>query len=211
MLKVNGLCCVREERVLFDDLSFTLSPGEILQVAGPNGAGKTSLLRLISGLSRPESGEILWQEEAISQQAEQYHQQCLYLGHHAGVKAELSAVENLRFYLGLAGQSMEQEQLYALLTRVGLAGLEEEAVAHLSAGQQRRVGLARLWLVARKLWILDEPFTAIDKQGVAYLEQVILSHAQAGGMVLLTTHQELNIPTSDYRILEIKPAFEEAL
>ena len=211
MLKVNGLCCVREERVLFDDLSFTLSPGEILQVAGPNGAGKTSLLRLISGLSRPESGEIFWQEEAISQQAEQYHQLCLYLGHHAGVKAELSAVENLRFYLGLAGESMEQEQLYALLTRVGLAGLEEEAVAHLSAGQQRRVGLARLWLVARKLWILDEPFTAIDKQGVAYLEQVILSHAQKGGMVLLTTHQELNIPTSDYRILEIKPAFEEAL
>jgi heme exporter protein A len=211
MLKVNGLCCVREERVLFDDLSFTLSPGEILQVAGPNGAGKTSLLRLISGLSRPESGEILWQGETISQVADQYHQQCLYLGHHAGVKAELSAVENLRFYLGLAGECMEQEQLYALLTRVGLAGLEEEAVAHLSAGQQRRVGLARLWLVARKLWILDEPFTAIDKQGVAYLEQVILSHAQAGGMVLLTTHQELNIPSSDYRVLEIKPAFEETL
>ncbi|WP_220720990.1 cytochrome c biogenesis heme-transporting ATPase CcmA [Agarivorans litoreus] len=211
MLNVNRLCCVREERVLFDDLSFTLSPGEILQVAGPNGAGKTSLLRLVSGLSRPESGDILWQGEAISQVVEQYYQQCLYLGHQAGVKAELSALENLRFYLGLAGENIVQEQLYALLTRVGLAGLEEEPVAHLSAGQQRRVGLSRLWLVYRKLWILDEPFTAIDKQGVAYLEKVILSHAQKGGMVLLTTHQELNIPTSDYRVLEIKPAFEEAV
>ncbi|MDO6764768.1 cytochrome c biogenesis heme-transporting ATPase CcmA [Agarivorans sp. 1_MG-2023] len=211
MLKASELCCVREERVLFDGLSFTLLPGEILQIAGPNGAGKTSLLRLIAGLSRPESGEIIWQDHSITQDADSYHRDCLYLGHHAGVKAELSALENLRFYLGLAGQSLAQEQLYALLTRVGLAGLEEEPVAHLSAGQQRRVALARLWLVKRKLWILDEPFTAIDKQGVAYLEQVILEHAKSGGMVLLTTHQELNIAPEHYRVLEIKPAFEEVV
>ncbi|GDY24179.1 cytochrome c biogenesis ATP-binding export protein CcmA [Agarivorans sp. Toyoura001] len=211
MLKASELCCVREERVLFDGLSFTLLPGEILQIAGPNGAGKTSLLRLIAGLSRPEGGEIFWQDHSISQDADSYHRDCLYLGHHAGVKAELSALENLRFYLGLAGQSLAQEQLYALLTRVGLAGLEEEPVAHLSAGQQRRVALARLWLVKRKLWILDEPFTAIDKQGVAYLEQVILEHAKSGGMVLLTTHQELNIAAERYRVLEIKPAFEEVV
>ncbi|WP_411991708.1 cytochrome c biogenesis heme-transporting ATPase CcmA [Agarivorans sp. DSG3-1] len=211
MLKASELCCVREERVLFDGLSFTLLPGEILQIAGPNGAGKTSLLRLIAGLSRPESGEIIWQDHSITQDADSYHRDCLYLGHHAGVKAELSALENLRFYLGLAGQSLAQEQLYALLTRVGLAGLEEEPVAHLSAGQQRRVALARLWLVKCKLWILDEPFTAIDKQGVAYLEQVILEHAKSGGMVLLTTHQELNIAAEHYRVLEIKPAFEEVV
>lgn len=209
MLKVSGLCCVREERVLFDNLSFSLSSGEILQLAGPNGVGKTSLLRLVAGLSRPEHGSITWQDHNISQVAENYQRQCLYLGHHSGVKAELSAIENLHFYLGLAGEKVTMPELHALLAKVGLAGLEDEPVAHLSAGQQRRVALARLWLVKRKLWILDEPFTAIDKQGVAYLENVMLAHAQAGGMVLLTTHQELSLAPSQYRRLSITPAYEE--
>ncbi|WP_427976502.1 cytochrome c biogenesis heme-transporting ATPase CcmA [Agarivorans sp.] len=208
MLKVSGLCCVREERVLFDNLSFSLSSGEILQLAGPNGVGKTSLLRLVAGLSRPEHGSITWQDHNISQVAENYQRQCLYLGHHSGVKAELSAIENLHFYLGLAGEKVTMPELHALLAKVGLAGLEDEPVAHLSAGQQRRVALARLWLVKRKLWILDEPFTAIDKQGVAYLENVMLAHAQAGGMVLLTTHQELSLAPSQYRRLSITPAYE---
>jgi heme exporter protein A len=209
MLKVSGLCCVREERVLFDNLSFSLASGEILQLAGPNGVGKTSLLRLVAGLSRPEHGSITWQERSISQVTESYQRQCLYLGHHAGVKAELSAIENLHFYLGLAGEKVTSSELHGLLAKVGLAGLEDEPVAHLSAGQQRRVALARLWLVKRKLWILDEPFTAIDKQGVAYLEKVMLAHAQAGGMVLLTTHQELSLEPSLYRCLTITPAYEE--
>ncbi|WP_432453597.1 cytochrome c biogenesis heme-transporting ATPase CcmA [Agarivorans sp. QJM3NY_29] len=209
MLEAIGLCCVREERVLFDNLSFTLNAGDILQVAGPNGAGKTSLLRLLAGLSRPEQGEIHWQGQSINQISDSFHQHCLYLGHHVGVKAELSAVENLQFYLGLAGQSMSLGQLYDLLARVGLAGLEDEPTAHLSAGQQRRVGLARLWLVERQLWILDEPFTAIDKQGVTYLEAVLKRHAEAGGMILLTTHQTLNIDSAHYRVLNIEPAYEE--
>ncbi|MGY5449864.1 cytochrome c biogenesis heme-transporting ATPase CcmA [Agarivorans sp. MS3-6] len=211
MLQVKRLCCVREDRVLFDNLSFSLEPGQILQIAGPNGAGKTSLLRLIAGLSRAEHGDISWQGQAIAQTYDRYHQDCLYLGHHAGVKAELSALENLQFYLGLAGQSQSSNQLYAILARVGLAGLEDEPVGHLSAGQQRRVGLARLWLVKCKLWILDEPFTAIDKQGVAYLEKVIVEHAQSGGMVLLTTHQELSLSKNLYRVLTIKPSFEDAM
>ncbi len=209
MLKVSGLCCVREERVLFDNLSFSLSCGEILQLAGPNGVGKTSLLRLVAGLSRPEQGSITWDERNISEVAEIFQRQCLYLGHYAGVKAELSAIENLHFYLGLAGQTVSLSELHALLAKVGLAGLEDEPVAHLSAGQQRRVALARLWLVKRKLWILDEPFTAIDKQGVAYLEKVMLAHAQSGGMVLLTTHQELSLAPNQYRHLTITPAYEE--
>lgn len=178
----------------------------MLQIAGPNGVGKTSLLRMIVGLSQPAAGSLCWQGQPIVSQRETFQKECLYIGHQAGLKAELTALENLHFYGRLSGVSKTHSELYQLLARVGLAGSEDISVAHLSAGQQRRVALARLWLAERRLWVLDEPFTALDRQGIAYLEQVMLEQTQRGGIVLLTTHQPLSLPQEHYQVIEITPA-----
>ncbi|MFZ4831552.1 cytochrome c biogenesis heme-transporting ATPase CcmA [Rouxiella sp. Mn2063] len=190
MFAALNLSCVRDERTLFSGLSFTIEPGEIVQIEGQNGAGKTSLLRILAGLSVPESGEVQWLGESIRRQREQFHQQLLFLGHLPGIKSVLTAYENLVFYQPVNG-TVGQEAIYQALEQVGLLGYEDVAVAQLSAGQQRRVALARLWLSAAPLWILDEPLTAIDKQGVVTLMNLFEQHAQQGGMVLLTTHQDL--------------------
>jgi len=190
MFAALNLSCVRDERTLFSGLSFTIEPGEIVQIEGQNGAGKTSLLRILAGLSVPESGEVHWQRESIRRQREQFHQQLLFLGHLPGIKPVLTAYENLLFYQSASGAA-GQKAIYQALEQVGLLGYEDVAVAQLSAGQQRRVALARLWLSSAPLWILDEPLTAIDKQGVVTLMNLFEQHAQQGGMVLLTTHQDL--------------------
>lgn len=190
MFAALNLSCVRDERTLFSGLSFTIEPGEIVQIEGQNGAGKTSLLRILAGLSVPESGEVQWLGESIRRQREQFHQQLLFLGHLPGIKSVLTAYENLVFYQPVNGTA-GQEAIYQALEQVGLLGYEDVAVAQLSAGQQRRVALARLWLSSAPLWILDEPLTAIDKQGVVTLMNLFEQHAQQGGMVLLTTHQDL--------------------
>ncbi len=203
MLQVNNLTAIRDERILFEDLSFTVSAGEIVQIEGRNGTGKTTLLRIITGLGDQDAGEVLWQQHSIQRQREDFHRDLLYLGHHTGIKKELTAYENLRFYL-LMHQHGEpsREQLFEALLKVGLAGREDVPVAQLSAGQQRRVALARLWLSHQSLWILDEPLTAIDKQGVKVLEALFLAHAKQGGMVLLTTHQDMF--TNDSVLRKIK-------
>ena len=199
MLEARNLTCVRDERVLFYDLSFTLSAGEIVQVEGANGAGKTSLLRLLTGLSRADEGEVLWQQRSILQQRESWHQQLLYLGHQPGVKAVLTPFENLRFY----HPASSEEALWQALEQVDLAGYETVPAGQLSAGQQRRVALARLWLSEARVWILDEPLTAIDKAGVAALMALVVRHARQGGLVILTTHQDLPesaLPVSRIRL-----------
>ncbi|KQN55036.1 MULTISPECIES: cytochrome c biogenesis heme-transporting ATPase CcmA [unclassified Erwinia] len=187
MLEARNLTLVRDERVLFCDLSFTVAAGDIVQVEGANGAGKTSLLRLLTGLSRAEQGEVLWQQKSILQQRESWHQQLLYLGHQPGVKAVLTPFENLRFY----HPDHSQDALWQALEQVDLAGYETVPAGQLSAGQQRRVALARLWLSQARVWILDEPLTAIDKAGVAALTALFVRHARQGGAVILTTHQDL--------------------
>ena len=174
MLEAKNLSCVRDERTLFSALSFTVKPGDIIQVEGPNGAGKTSLLRILAGLARPESGEVCWHGQNTLRHRERYYQDLLFLGHQPGIKTMLTPFENLQFYQAVRG-----------------APDRHLPVAQLSAGQQRRVALARLWLSSSPLWILDEPLTAIDKQGVAELISLFEQHAQQGGMVLLTTHQDL--------------------
>lgn len=190
MFEALNLSCVRDERTLFSGLSFTIQPGEIVQIEGHNGAGKTSLLRILAGLSAADEGEVRWQGENTRRQREIFHQHLLFLGHQAGIKSVLTAYENLAFYQTDSGDK-SHDAIYQALEQVGLLGYEDVAVAQLSAGQQRRVALARLWLSKAPLWILDEPLTAIDKQGVATLIALFERHAQHGGMVLLTTHQEL--------------------
>ncbi|CCG87895.1 ATP binding protein of heme exporter A [Erwinia piriflorinigrans CFBP 5888] len=187
MLAARNLTCLRDERALFSDLSFTVSPGDIVQVEGPNGVGKTSLLRILTGLSQAEQGEVLWQQQRIQHQRENYHASLLYLGHQPGIKAQLTPYENLSFWYA----HRPQDELWHALEQVDLIGYEDLPVAQLSAGQQRRVAAARLWLSPAPLWILDEPLTAIDKSGVEKLMTQFARHTQQGGAVVLTTHQEL--------------------
>lgn len=214
MLSVEELSCTRDERVLFEDLHFSVSSGELVQIEGQNGAGKTTLLRILAGLGRADNGIVSWNDENIESARELYHQDLLFLGHQTGVKRELTAYENLSFFQymhvhngdnGLTGEAMVSgtDGLWQALARVGLAGREDVPAGQLSAGQQRRVALARLWLSNHKLWILDEPLTAIDKQGVKVLEQLFLSHVQRGGMVILTTHQDMFADSDHLRKIKL--------
>ncbi|QXO18164.1 MULTISPECIES: cytochrome c biogenesis heme-transporting ATPase CcmA [Vibrio] len=191
MLDVKSLTAIRDDRALFEGLSFTIQSGELVQIEGRNGTGKTTLLRIITGLGDRDEGTIHWNQVNIEADRDSYHQDLLFLGHQTGIKRELTALENLRFYQSVHAGSAVGEDLYQALTQVGLAGREDVPVAHLSAGQQRRVALARLWLSRKKLWILDEPLTAIDKQGAKVLEALFLKHAEQGGIVVLTTHQDM--------------------
>ncbi len=192
LLSARELTCIREERVLFEALELNISAGDIVQIEGPNGAGKTSLLRILAGLSQPYDGTIYFQDKAVAEQREAFHQNLLYLGHLPGVKGEMTAQENLEFNLALHGLSSDTAE--ATLAEVNLLGFEDALASHLSAGQHRRISLARLWQSQHKVWILDEPFTAIDKLGVEKLEQLFVQHADNGGCVILTTHQDLSLP-----------------
>lgn len=214
MLSVQELSCVRDERVLFDDLSFSVSSGELVQIEGHNGAGKTTLLRIIAGLGRADSGSVCWNNENIESAREDYYQDLLFLGHQTGVKRELTAFENLAFFQAMHTHTEDSELagtpqvsgddcLWQALAHVGLAGREDVPAGQLSAGQQRRVALARLWISNHKLWILDEPLTAIDKQGVKVLERLFLSHVERGGVVLLTTHQDMFTDSNHLRKIKL--------
>ena len=207
MFEALNLSCVRDERTLFSGLSFALEPGEIVQIEGRNGAGKTSVMRILAGLSSADAGEVRWQGVNTRRQRDVFHQQLLYLGHQPGVKSVLTAFENLAFYLSVNRPSgkaeADDDAIYQALDNVGLLGYEDVTVAQMSAGQQRRVALARLWLSTAPLWILDEPLTAIDKQGVATLINLFEQHAEQGGMVLLTTHQDLQGVSRDVRKLRL--------
>ncbi len=204
-MAADNLTCIREERILFDALNIRVKAGDIWQIAGANGTGKTSLLRILAGLFEPENGTVYYRGAAIEQCREEYHQDLLYLGHSPGVKAELTVLENLQFNLQLCGQDSTEYE--PLLEQVDLYGFADTLAAHLSAGQHRRIALARLWATAASIWILDEPFTAIDKLGVKRLEQKILEHADNGGIVILTTHQDLSIDASRYQTLMLERVF----
>lgn len=184
---------MRERRMLFSNLQLDVRPGGVLLVEGFNGAGKTSLLRILCGLSQPREGAVHWDGEDIRQCRWSFHQYLLYIGHNAGIKLELTPVENLRFLRSLGGHRAEDDLLEHTLDAVGLGGFEDLPVRMLSAGQRRRVALARLWLSAAPLWILDEPLTAIDRRGISKLADRIREHTESGGMVVLTTHQPLDL------------------
>ncbi|KAA1154056.1 MULTISPECIES: cytochrome c biogenesis heme-transporting ATPase CcmA [Pseudoalteromonas] len=202
MLHIKSVTCIKQDRCLFADLNFSLNNGQIMQLAGPNGAGKTSLLRIIAGFSAPDEGAILYQELPISKYYEEYARELLFIGHKTGVNTQLSAVENVSHWLQINGYS--EPDLYPILAKLGLVGLEDVPVRMLSAGQQRRVALVRLWLSDAKLWVLDEPFTALDKSGVAFLQQRFTEHLQSGGAILLTTHQDLTTHFSNLQTVTLE-------
>lgn len=191
LLSANKLTCIREERILFDELSFDIFPGHLIQIEGPNGAGKTSLLRILAGLSRPYDGQVEFNGTAITQCREEFYQNLMFIGHLAGVKGELTAEENLNFNLQMHGDDCSD--LDTALANVKLTGFEDALASHLSAGQNRRIALARLWQSSAKIWILDEPFTAIDKAGISELERLFVKHIDNGGAVILTSHQDIQI------------------
>lgn len=214
-LTLNKLSCERDERVLFEGLDAELCGGDVVQVAGPNGAGKTTLLKGLAGIASNFAGEILWCGKPRGGYA--FYSSLLYFGHTPGVKSSLTAVENLAWYFGLNGvksaavsanggeQRPSRQSLSAALASVGLSGYEDVPCHQMSAGQQRRIALARLYLSEAPLWILDEPFTAIDKKGVASLEATIQAHADRGGLIILTTHQAMAL--DQVRILDLADYF----
>lgn len=187
MIKVQAqnLFCERDAKVLFNGLSFCAQGGEIWQVVGPNGAGKTTLLRILAGLFQFYEGRVAWNESSNNASTA-----LLYLGHRAGLREELTAAENLNWLAALHGQS--PSDIPTALEAVGLRGYETVAVADMSAGQKRRVALARLWMPGKHAWILDEPFTALDVHGVALIEKRLREYTEQGGLVIYTSHHKVD-------------------
>ncbi|MBV1915926.1 MAG: cytochrome c biogenesis heme-transporting ATPase CcmA [Pseudomonadales bacterium] len=193
LLRAENLLFEYDDLLLFEQLNFSAQQGEVVYVEGPNGSGKTTLLKILCGLIEPTEGQIYWRDQRISSAHIDYRQNLLYQGHQAGIKSSLSARENLKWLLSLKGLRPGLDKIDEALALSGLMGFEDVPCGHLSAGQKRRVGLARIFISNEKIWILDEPFTAIDKKGVATLESTINQHAEQGGLVFITTHQSLNL------------------
>jgi len=190
MLEAAELECERGTRRLFRGISFAVTAGELLRVAGANGSGKTSLLRILCGLASPSAGVVRWKGQPIGALREEYARELVYVGHAPAVKDDLTPSENLAITCRLAGRPASGEALRAAL---GQLGVPELPVRKLSQGQRRRAALARLWVSDAPLWLLDEPYSALDADGMAALNGRIGSHAAAGGAAVYTTHQEVGI------------------
>ena len=195
LLQTRELSCVKDDRCLFEGLNLSLESGQILLVEGKNGSGKTSLLRILTGLSLPESGEVLWQGKPISEVGADYYEQVNYVGHHDGIKRDLTCLENLRLI-----QAMGRPSDIALddaLEQVNLYRFGENFVATLSAGQKRRLALARLIVTQAQLWIMDEPFTSLDKASMALFQGLFERHLEQGGIIVMTSHHDIEMPDSN--------------
>jgi heme exporter protein A len=180
-----------------------LTSGRWLYVAGANGVGKTSLLRMVCGLAPIESGQILWNDTPIQAQHDAYRQDLCYLGHLNALQESMTVKENLTFTTALTGFAPSTEQIQDVLSRFGVRGRDQQLVRHLSQGQKRRVALSRLALSPARLWVLDEPFVAMDEAGVRMLADLIASHLHDGGLAVVTSHQQVPIGASPAQLLEL--------
>lgn len=188
-LNINALSCIRDDRLLIEDLSLTLKAGQMLHIEGKNGSGKTSLLRILTGLSRAETGEVLWDGDSIEKLAGEYYEQINYVGHHDGIKRDLSCLENLRMAQAIA--IPKDIDLEEALKAVNLLAFADNLASTLSAGQKRRLALARLVVTEAPFWIMDEPFTSLDTASIKLFEDIFLQHLEAGGLIAMTSHHAL--------------------
>jgi len=191
-LELCNVTCARGGHTLFSELTLTLQPGQLLYVQGANGSGKTSLLRMVCGLLQPVSGKVLWRGRPVASLREEFGRDVAYLGHAAALKDDMSPVENLLAACGLGGQSASRLDAMGALAEAGLPGLENTPVRHLSQGQRRRSALARMAMArSSPLWVLDEPFNALDTKATHWLKGLITGHLLRSGLVVLTSHQDL--------------------
>jgi heme exporter protein A len=193
MLRGIDLACVRGERPLFSGIGLAVDGGGWLHVRGANGVGKTSLLRLLAGLAQPSEGQVRWHGEPIADCAAAYRRELLFLGHQGALKDDLTALENIELAGALDGSPPARADVAAALRRFGMQGRQELPVRFLSAGQKRRVLLARLLTRKARLWVLDEPFAALDAKAVAMLSELIGEHLAEGGMAVVTSHQPISV------------------
>ena len=190
-LEARALACSRGSARLFRDVSFEAAAGEWVALRGPNGSGKTTLLRCVAGLAHADAGETLWNGASIAREREGFHAALLYAGHLAGIKDDLTAEENLHAALSLRGVAATAAAARAALDQVGLGPRRRIPARKLSAGQRRRIGLARLAIDPAPLWLLDEPLTALDDEGQALFERMLAAHLAGGGLAVISTHHRL--------------------
>ncbi len=203
MLEASNLECVRGDRRLFAGVGFRLDGGEMLYLQGRNGTGKTSLLRMLCGLTPPAAGEIRWRGEPIGRLGDEFRAELCYLGHLNAIKEELTPLENLLASARLAEETLNEDAALDALERVGLAGRADLACRYLSQGQKRRVALARLVHEKRALWVLDEPYVALDTAAVDLIADLIGAHLERGGLAVLTTHQTVAVRAGAVRELRL--------
>ena len=201
LLQIENLACIRDDRVLFEHLSLSLAAGQMLLVEGRNGSGKTSLLRILTGLKLADEGEVLWRGKDIQQLAADYTEQVSYVGHHDGVKRDLSCLENLRLVQAMGKPS--GVELDEALERVSLFRFGDTLVSNLSAGQKRRLALSRLMVTESLLWILDEPFTSLDKKSMAGFELMFENHLAQQGIIVMTSHHDIGMSNPDIQRLDL--------
>jgi heme exporter protein A len=203
MLEVSNLTCVRGERQLFARVGFLLERGQLLHVTGANGAGKTSLLRMLCGLSPPEAGHIHWNGQPIKALGDGFRQELFYLGHANALQEALTVSDNLLFAAALHGHANDAAEMTRALAALGLRGCQQRQVRQLSQGQKRRVALARLMLSRASLWVLDEPFVALDQAAITLLADLVVAHLAQGGLAVLTSHQAVDFPRVTPHVLEL--------
>jgi heme exporter protein A len=202
LLEAREINCWRGDRHILRDVSFDLRGGEFLKLTGPNGVGKTTLIRIVCGLLPPENGTVYWRGTVVRSTSDEYHAEMAYLGHLNSLKADLTARENLRFLAGLR-QTLSDADIDGALDRVGIVSRGDLMARSLSAGQKRRLALARLLLSGAALWILDEPVTNLDTAGIELVEELIAEHVNGGGLALAAAHQRLLDQAPFLRRLEL--------
>ncbi|MDX6303370.1 MAG: heme exporter protein [Blastocatellia bacterium] len=205
MLEAVNLGCIRGDRRLFKSLNFSIQPGELIELRGANGSGKTSLLRILSGLAGPAEGEVRWNGQNIRSLGEEYSGVVSYLAHQNGVKDELSALENLRIACGVSGNVLSTAEAQTVLEQVGLSRQQNLPARSLSAGQKRRVALARLLRSRATLWLLDEVLTSLDDTAIKLSRRFIGDHLRKGGLAIIATHQELDLAAERIQRIELSP------